>query len=493
MNRKKQLTAENREFFTLVRQAITTNPFSDERLKLDKRIADFPGQGAGSHNIDRTISAIEAKIRELEKPRKDIATIYTGVDRNLIETAILFWLFYRFRKNFDAFIQKQIEAGETPIKLDFFDEIFAFLKLRGFEDEEIQRTIEHSYQFRRAFHFINRNLIGRSPVMKTLRHNLWNNIFTHNLELYRLFLLNRMEDFSTLILGETGTGKGTVASAIGRSGYIPFEMSKKSFVESFMQSFRSINLSQFPETLIESELFGHKKGAFTGAIEDYMGIFGRCSFYGAIFLDEIGETSHPIQIKLLQVLQDRVFHPVGSRQQERFQGRVITATNRPLQELRYNKVFRDDFYYRMCSDIISVPSLRQRIREDPSELDDLLDFIVARLVGDDAGELIQLVKDTIRKQPGSGYPWYGNVRELEQCVRRVILKKEYEGDIPDLNESLEKQISSRMESGEITASQLMSGYCSMLYDRHGTYEEVSKITGLDRRTVTKHIKAWSGF
>src|SRR5213078_1832008 len=134
-----------------------------------------------------------------------------------------------------------------------------------------------------------------------------------------------------------------------------------SFAESFTRTFISLNLSQFPEALIESELFGHKKGAFTGAIEAHEGVFARCSPHGAIFLDELGEVSIPTQIKLLQVLQERTFSPVGSREKLRFCGRVIAATNSELDELRRQKVFRDDFYYRLCSDILTVPSLRQRI------------------------------------------------------------------------------------------------------------------------------------
>src|SRR5213594_4209634 len=101
-----------------------------------------------------------------------------------------------------------------------------------------------------------------------------------------------------------------------------------------MRGFIALNLSQYPETLIESELFGHKKGAFTGAIEAHDGLFTRCSSYGAIFLDEIGEVSAPVQIKLLQVLQERTFSPVGSHEKLKFRGRVIAATNKPLEHLR---------------------------------------------------------------------------------------------------------------------------------------------------------------
>mgnify|MGYP001027021373 CR=1 FL=1 len=142
---------------------------------------------------------------------------------------------------------------------------------------------------------------------------------------------------------------------------------------------------------------------------------------------EIGEISIPIQIKLLQVLQERVFSPVGSHQEGRFQGRVIAATNRSLEEIRRQRVFRDDSYYRLCSDIIVVPPLRQRIREAPQELDDLLAHTVARMVGAPSPELVGMVKAVVDARLGPDYPWPGNVRELEQCVRRVLLKKDYAG------------------------------------------------------------------
>lgn len=323
--------------------------------------------------------------------------------------------------------------------------------------------------------------------MKRLRRHLWNNVFTHDIRLYERHLWNRMEDFSTLLLGETGTGKGAAAAAIGRSGYIPFDEKKGAFADSFTASFTPLNLSQFPESLIESELFGHRKGAFTGAVEAHQGIFARCSVYGAIFLDEIGDASVPIQIKLLNVLQDRTFSPVGSHEKLRFPGRIIAATNKPLDKLRAAGQFREDFFYRLCSDVIEVPPLRQRLAEEPAELRDLIGLIIRRLTGDSSQQIIETVHRALLSSPGKDYSWPGNVRELEQAVRRILLTRRYEGErreAPDLCGKLQ----ARLAAGSLTADALLSGYCRMLHERLGTYEEVARRTGLDRRTVKAYLK-----
>ncbi len=492
MSSSEILTTKEREFFSLVKEAsLNPNPFSDERIALDLKIAGDDPDRIESHEIEKTVQNVESMIKVLEENKRDNINSYTDSDRDLVVSAILFLFFFRFRKDFDKLIHSQMDAGDKPIKLSFADEAISFLRKKGFEQENIKRVFEEAYQLRRAYYFLKRNLIGRSPIMRKIRFDLWNNIFTCNFDLYQRFLWNRMEDFSTLILGKTGTGKGTVATAIGCSGYIPFDIKKQRFTESFTKTFISINLSQFPESLIESELFGHKKGAFTGAVENYKGVFERCSQYGSILLDEIGEISMPIQIKLLQVLQERIFYSVGSHKKERFHGRVIAATNRSIDELRGKEIFRDDFYYRLCSDIIVVPSLKERIQEDPRELDDLLSFMVGRMIGRDSPELCEMVRDVIDKKLGNDYPWYGNVRELEQCVRRVVLKKNYEGEKTSMKPGLKAGLQCGIENGDITAHHLIAGYCKLLYDRYGTFEEVARRAKLDRRTVNKYIKEWN--
>jgi DNA-binding NtrC family response regulator len=487
-----QLTPTDREFFKWVYAAGLASPFSDERVAIEERIAGFAA-ASPRKRIEGAIVKVRERLGRLEHEKQIDYTRYAAADGFLVKAGILFDFFYTYRERFDQLIHDQIQVGDDPIQVLFANEALSFLRQRGFNEEDSLRYFALSYQLRRAYYFIYRTLVGRSAGMKKLRQDLWTNVFTHNIDLYDRYLWNRMEDFSTLLLGETGTGKGTAAMAMGRSGFIPFSERKMTFVESFTRSFVSLNLSQFPDTLIESELFGHKKGAFTGAVKDHRGVFDRCSPFGAILLDEIGELSIPIQIKLLQVLQDRKYAPVGSHIEGRFQGRVIAATNRSMTDIENHKVFRDDFYYRLCSDIITVPPLRERIRESPKELDDLLKFTVKRMVGRVTSELLGMIREVIDRQLGPHYAWPGNVRELEQCVRRVLLKKDYAGRVatPSGGQPAD-YLFQRLNEGDIDAHRLVTGYCHLLHRRHGTFEEVARRTGLDRRTVKKYINEWMG-
>jgi len=491
MNKQRSLDPSIRDFFGLVYEAILANPFDNKRADVDLKLSGLSPTTSRKKRLEKAIHEIRKRIEKIEIDGRTDINAFRGEERRLVKAAYLFDFFYRYRQNFDQLIGDQIAAGDSNIKVPFANEAFLFLRKKGFAGESTTRYFALSYQLRRAFYFMTRRLVGTSPSMKKLRLDLWNNIFTHSIDFYEKFLYNRMEDFSTLILGETGTGKGTAAMAIGCSGFIPFLLKKKGFQISFTKSFVSINLSQFPETLIESELFGHKKGAFTGAVKDHTGVFGRCSPHGAILLDEIGETSPQLQIKLLEVLQSRHFSPVGSHVSNRFEGRVVAATNRAIDEIRQQHIFRDDFYYRLTSDIITVPPLRQRIQENPHELDDLLAYTVKRLMGRSSADLVQTIQTVINKNLGPDYPWPGNVRELEQCVRRVILQKNYQGDIKSLGTNdLKTRLANGIATGKIDAHNLLAGYCALLYQRFGTFEDVARRINLDRRTVKKYIGEW---
>lgn len=484
---RRKLTVAQREFLHVVSEAAFVNPFGVGRAELDLSIAGIGRDAAPGDGLTSAIRRVDEFIASLDRPSPVALSEFNAEDSILVRDAILFWLFHRAVDPLDALIERQIKIGSGVCPVGgFARDVLGDLVRHGFAKSDALRMLAFFYQLRRAYYFISTALVGRSPSMRKLRMSLWNNVFTHDARLYGRLLWNRMEDFSSLIFGETGSGKGAAARAIGRSGYIPFDEPQGCFAESFMASLVEINLSQFPESLIESELFGHRKGAFTGAVEAHKGIFSLCSGHGAVFLDEIGDVSIPVQIKLLRVLQEREFTAVGSHEKQSFRGRVIAATNKNLDKLRQDGSFRDDFYYRLCSDSIRVPALRQRIREDAGELDDLLAVVVQRIVGRHDSELVAQMRDKLEDSVGLDYEWPGNVRELEQSVRRILLCGEYTGQTPRQARGV-AGMQARIEAGDYDAQSLLSDYCTHIYEIHGTYEAVAKIAGLDRRTVRKYI------
>jgi DNA-binding NtrC family response regulator len=488
MPKSNALSKSDRDFLRLLAEAAATNPFSDDYFSIQLKIAGCDSLTSAEEQYEKVVERVSHEVQRMEAAGSVDVRRYGSQDSQLLRHAIMFDVFHRFMPLLDRLINDQFAAGEHSVTVSFADEVLRLLVRRGFSDEEARRYFAILYQIRRAFFFIDRGLVGRSESMKQLRRHLWNNVFTHNIRFYEQHLWNRMEDFSTMLLGETGTGKGAAAAAIGRSGYIPFDEKKKSFAESFTRSFTALNLSQFPESLIESELFGHRKGAFTGAIEAHEGIFARCSAYGAIFLDEIGDASIPIQIKLLHVLQERTFSPVGSHATLRFRGRIIAATNKPLDAIRASGQFRDDFFYRLCSDVILMPSLRQRLAEEPGDLEDLISLTIQRMTGESSPEISQMVCSLLHSSVGAGYGRPGNVRELEQAVRRILLTGHYQGDQRNVAPDQYTKLQIGITDGTLDAETLISGYCKLMYQRLGTYEAVANRLNLDRRTVKAYIQ-----
>ncbi len=471
------MPAAEREFFAALAGVVFGNPFSAQRAALVSQLA--PGAKPGDLTQDR-----EALSR-LVAPRLApwLSRKLTAEERRLVEPALLYVSYHRFVPQIDAHIERQARQGGAPLPVPFGDEAIADLVRSGFDEDAAARYFAFYFQLRRAFYFMHRSLAGECESMRRLRESLWNNVFTHDMRGFEAGLWNRMEDFSTLVLGETGTGKGQVAAAIGRSGFIPYLAAERRFAANFAESFIAINLSQFAESLIESELFGHRKGAFTGAIDNHDGVFERCSAHGALFLDEIGEVAMQIQIKLLQVLQERTFTPMGGREKKRFSGRVIAATNQPLERLRREGSFRDDFFYRLCSDVIRVPTLRERIAESSAELPQLVRLLVERITG--SAEL----GDQVLERLPRGHAWPGNVRELEQAVRRILLTGSYVPESSGTPPDDDALLIEKLRAGELTATELLARYSAMLHRRLGTYAEVAKRTGLDPRTTRKYVES----
>ena len=210
---------------------------------------------------------------------------------------------------------------------------------------------------------------------------------------------------TVLIRGESGTGKELVARAIHANS----PQSAAPFVP--------VNCAALPATLLESELFGHMRGSFTGATNDRRGRFAIAG-KGTIFLDEIGDTSLEFQTKLLRVLQDGEFQPVGSEKTERTEARVIAATHRALEAMIAEGKFREDLYYRLRVVEIELPPLRERASDIPL----LAQQLIARACRSMQCDPVALSAEALRTL--TAHPWPGNVRELENClVRAVVLAR----------------------------------------------------------------------
>jgi two-component system response regulator PilR (NtrC family) len=247
------------------------------------------------------------------------------------------------------------------------------------------------------------NFIGSSPIIEKLKATIRTVAPTAS---------------TVLIYGESGTGKELVARAV------------HSCSTRATEPFVSINCGAFPETLLESELFGYVKGAFTGASQNKRGLFEVAST-GTIFLDEIGEMSVSMQVKLLRVLQERTIRPVGGTQETPVDVRVIAATNRDLQEMVANGTFREDLYYRVSVIPIQVPALRER-RDDVELL--AIHFLKKYSVAAQKS-ILRVSQESLDAL--KAFEWPGNVRQLENAIERAVamemgneLKVDFEADRP---------------------------------------------------------------
>jgi two-component system response regulator GlrR len=207
------------------------------------------------------------------------------------------------------------------------------------------------------------------------------------------------------IHGESGTGKELIAKAI----HLASDRKNTSFV--------AINCAAIPESLLESELFGHEKGAFTGAVRSTKGLFAQ-AHEGTIFLDEIGDMPLPVQAKLLRVLEERQYYPVGGEKPVRVNVRVIVATNKVLEEAVKKGLFREDLFYRIHVIPIHLPPLRERKEDIPH----LVDHFLKRFAEQTKREVRGLTPQAMKKL--MEYDWPGNVRELENTIEYGVVMAE---------------------------------------------------------------------
>jgi hypothetical protein len=499
--------ARERRFAEAVSRIAYANPFSPERIEAERlalgnefseeaswsayRAHLDAGRGPESPNVvrlrDRSWhAALEARGR-LDAARGSLV----DPELALYEDLALYALFARYEP--DLYELAIDESAQTPKLVSYasfkrdFEQLLVEPALPFPSALTAAGAIAIFFQIRRAFHYVFRYLLGVSRPIAELRAETWQSVFTHDLRRYQRGLFRHMADIPTLIVGPSGTGKDLVAQAIGYSRYLAFDETKSRFVAAFSSQFHALNVSALPMGVVESELFGHRRGAFTGALENRQGWLEICGPDGCVFLDEIGELGTELQVKFLRVLQDRSFERVGETKPRKFPGKVLVATHRDLDQGLAAGWFREDLYYRLCADRIQTPTLRERLTDNPSELVLLISLLSERIAGPEQGGVVAAdVLGWVERELGADYAWPGNVRELEQCVRNVLVRKRYRPARrdPAAANALDRAL---LASG-LSAEALLDHYSWLVYRETGNYVEAGRRLELDRRTVRERAE-----
>jgi transcriptional regulator with AAA-type ATPase domain len=492
------LNGSEREFLEAAAKLAHCNHFLPERIEYEKAAlgrdfvsgepvwsASVADPGASRRNVWLVHEKLEPlldKFRAVLEQAPDVAMR----DLTIYEDCVHQLLYQRF------YLQFVSAEGKWKFYRDFLANWNHYFNIPG---KRFETAVEPAHvfacfrQIQTAFHHIFDNIIGSSMPAARLRASIWQSIFTHDMRRYRRTMYRRMADFPTLITGPSGTGKELVARAIAGSRYVAFDANRLEFADESSDSFLPINVASLSPTLIESELFGHRRGAFTGASGDRKGWLETCPPLGSVFLDELGEMDLSVQVKLLRVIETRRFSPVGDTAQREFHGKLIAATNRVLSEEIHAKRFREDLYYRLCADLIETPSLAEQIENSPDALQDLLIYMTRRAVGDEADRCLPEVRDWIATHLPAHYRWPGNYRELEQCVRNIVIRRSYR-PMQQQTENSGDAFFDDFRAGRLPFSDVLSYYAALVYRQTGSYEEAARRLKLDRRTVKSKVQEY---
>ena len=303
-------------------------------------------------------------------------------------------------------------------------------------------------------------LLGQSPAMRVVLEKIERAARTRA---------------TVLISGESGTGKELVARAIHYGG----DRASAPFVP--------VNCGAIPHELLESELFGHVKGSFTGADDSRAGFFLTAD-RGTIFLDEVAETSPAMQVKLLRVLQEGEVHMVGASRPRKVDVRVIAATNKDLGQLVAKGIFREDFYFRINVIALEVPPLRSRVEDIP-----LLANHFARKFAAELGQPTTTFSDRAMRVL-EGHSWPGNVRELENLVQRLVVMVDRElVDVADLPSFMRFSAAAEEPGLGRTLAEVEARYVQRVLDSvGGNKTRAAQILGIDRKTLRARLVTAQG-
>lgn len=425
---------------------------SPETVELIRRNLESVGYEVyAANNVQSAIKLLETinidlLITDLKMPRESGLTLVRHVSENFKWVAIL--VITGFPSIQGAVESIKIGAEEYLVKSFTDEELFQAVKNALHKTRHQKKSgKDHSLQ--------NFGIIGTSDGM---------------VQVFNTIAKARTTTATVLIQGESGTGKELVARALHYGG----NDSKAPFVP--------VNCGGIPDSLLESELFGHVKGAFTGASETRAGFF-QTADKGTIFLDEISNTSLAMQAKLLRVLQEKEFYMVGSKKSQKVNLRVVAATNVDLIQLVKKGLFREDLYYRLNIITIDLPPLRER----GPDIIQLAEFFLAKYIQ-------ELDKPSMHFTPKAiaaiqTYAWPGNVRELQNLMHRlVVLADSQTIDVPDLPETF-RFSASQSKNLNKTLEEVVKEYIEdVLAANQNNLSRAARILGIDRKTLREKIR-----
>jgi sigma-54 dependent transcriptional regulator, flagellar regulatory protein len=503
-------------FVRAVGQLNYTNPFLEDRLELERiALGDefvFESHAYWSYTLDQATQRRPNLIKISERAKSVAQTIRkklidgcaaSSEELQLYDDLVVYILFYEELEDWGQKVANSTIDDSVNLKVwkrysTEFDYWFRIPSRRFPSSEQKAHLFAMFYQVYRAFFNIFECVIGESLPAAQLRARIWQSIFTHDLRRFRRSLYNCLHQVTTLVTGPSGSGKELVARAIGTSRYIPFDPKAERFATHPLESYFAINISAFSKNLVESELFGHAKGAYTDAAGARAGWLETCGDHGSILLDEIGELDSTTQVKLLRVLQNRQYQRLGETKMREFSGKIIAATNRDLRKEIENGSFREDLYYRLCADVVETPTLQSQLQDNSDALENLVSYIAKRIVPTEHEALTAEVVQWLQKNLPNDYHWPGNIRELEQCVRNIMIHanwipasaqsgtKSTAGETDPAKASAERLVT-ELQSLSLTADELICRYCKMAYQQTKSFEKSAKLLQLDRRTIRAKV------
>jgi len=437
----------------------------DENMQalLEKVLAREGYQVALASNGQEALKCLEGRrfdivLSDIRMPNMDGLTLLGEIQtQSPGTTVIMMTAFGAVDSAVEAMKQGAYDYISKPFKMD---EILIVLS-RVVEEKRLRQELVFMRE-ELAGRYSFANIVGKSKPMQ---------------QVFDLIRRVATTTATVLVRGGSGTGKELVARAIH------FNSSRKD------QSFVPVNCSAIPGELLESELFGHVRGAFTGAVANKDGLFVEAD-RGTILLDEIGEMTPELQSKLLRVLQEKEVRPVGGSKNIQVDARIIAATNQNLEKQVEKGEFREDLYYRLNVIPIVLPSLHERIEDIPLLVEHFLDKYAGEV-----GSRKSMARETLAVL--MRHPWPGNVRELENVVERAAVLSLGEeilpSDLPPEMGTAAGGILARNAQREASLVDLEKDYIRLVLDRvNGNQTRAAEILGIDRRTLYRKLQSYSG-